>query len=182
MGQKSCVICGGRGGWRNSYPRPNSFEYDHVWQTCGACGGTGTIYEPDPKPLPSRRKRGNKHKKSSPQSVPLTPSEPNQPVERSKSRERKVFFPEVDAWLKRTLPPRKVRRISMLLTIVGALIGYAYAAAAGLPVVGWTILGAMVGFGSLMLLLWAIKAVLAVLIVVLVVAIFYLFASMLGGS
>jgi hypothetical protein len=55
MGQRTCYSCAGRGGQYRSQSVPNYgtgpvVNQIQVWESCGGCGGTGTVYEYDPLP------------------------------------------------------------------------------------------------------------------------------------
>ena len=66
MGKRTCTICGGRGSTTTSEWRPNPMgglgQNVTVRRSCNGCGGSGSVWAPDPPRVP-RPKRGSSKKR-----------------------------------------------------------------------------------------------------------------------
>jgi hypothetical protein len=90
-----------------------------------------------------------------------------------------LVFESIDEWFRNLFPPQRFRRFSFILGVLGAIGGYAYAAEAGVAA-GWYIFGgALIGFASLMLLLYAIKALTVALMLACVAGILFVVYKLL---
>lgn len=164
---KRCWGCSGRGGHTESRIRPGSFDYDHVWIGCGACGGSGMIFSPDPSPpiTPVKTPRKKPHVEKPP------------PVPGPERR----LFPALDAWFDRTFPTTRRRRINGVLGVTGGLLGYGYSTSIGASAVGWVLGGAIAGYVALVVAFLALKLLLVALILGVVATALFLAYSMLAA-